>query len=285
MNDMGLLDHPPRDEFAPLVGITQQEMMRINLEAGANVARLLELWQEGQPMDYLHLLLKAYAYLPMPMRHVKRNNRAAMDVTLAMQYEEIADKSGVDLGLPKLLQQVDPALRAKIKNAPYRALANYYINASYRNGPVEDVHAGNYRRLHLWERCFTNKEIKATLRFTSEQLAGVFTLAPWHLDWREKIEMVLLAGLYTPEGVPAFVSYPQNWSLTLHTSRMEVPLRQPSSPSKQKLVPLGEAFVLLDLPNEDALRAHIEAGRVLAGITPEGVIMVDINSFIPPRAK
>jgi hypothetical protein len=51
--------------------ISEQEMKRINIEASSNLARLLRMWYEDEDKCF-DTLRRAYEWLPMPQRRVKR---------------------------------------------------------------------------------------------------------------------------------------------------------------------------------------------------------------------
>lgn len=67
---------------------------------------------------------------------------------------------------PKLLEAAAllaaqaPAEVEDVRRAPVRSLANVFVNTCWRNGPIEDLHAGEADRVRLWERRFTSEEAR-----------------------------------------------------------------------------------------------------------------------------
>jgi hypothetical protein len=69
--------------------ISDSEMKRINIEASANLARLLEIWHDDERRFY-DLVFKAYSRLPMPHRWVKKDLKHAALVRYPVdKYSEI----------------------------------------------------------------------------------------------------------------------------------------------------------------------------------------------------
>jgi hypothetical protein len=126
--------------------ISDQEMKRINIEASSNLAFILQLWFEDEFMC-LDALRRAYEWLPMPQRRVKRDRQALSSIFAA-------------LGTASYLtdeQIIEPCHDAIAH--PFRALANTIIALTYRNGPVEDVHAGRKAAYRLDQRRFTPQAV------------------------------------------------------------------------------------------------------------------------------
>ena len=195
------VDPRARDPATSL--ISDQEMQRINVEASSNFARLLRLWHEdeGRCFDRLR---RAYEWLPMPQRRVKRN------------WETL----GVILGTLRTaheLDDVDFPESAQLATAyPYRSLANAVVSLAYRNGPVESVHAGARAAYRLVCRRFTDRQMRTVIRSAAERISGVVSAYPlWEenlLDlppWPERLT-----------GLPFILLYPRRWSLTESSTRI-----------------------------------------------------------------
>jgi len=88
--------------------------------------------------------------------------------------------------------------RAIVVQHPYRILANSMTVAAYRNGPVEELHAGRASGYAMNRRRATDQQSRELMRFTSERLAAVLSgFRPWKRhsghpwSWPEN-----LAGIY-----------------------------------------------------------------------------------------
>lgn len=135
---------------APAVGrpgvsrVTDREMARINIEASANLSRWLTLAHEDAPR-YAKLV---HAAQKLPL--AKGGDLRPVALTNMVQ--------------PKLLELTAsmaahaPAEAADVRRAPMRSLANAFVNTCWRNGPIEDLHAGEASPVLLMERRFTREE-------------------------------------------------------------------------------------------------------------------------------
>jgi hypothetical protein len=116
--------------------IDDSEMRRINIEASAALAALIDIYREDN-RRFWSLLRRAVAHLPA----TRRRARSSSDGTIR-QYMGLATPQGRAL----LLEEREPgevdAARAVVRNAPSRIMGNAFLNGCWRNGPIEDVHAG-----------------------------------------------------------------------------------------------------------------------------------------------
>jgi len=207
-------DRKPVDPRAASPGISMisdSEMKRINLEFAANLARLVRMLHEDEShcRGLLHL---ACEYLAMP-----RLRPARCDELLSPLLE---------LTSPRFWSSAGPDLRARMERIqpvvirhPYRVLANSMALAAWRNGPVEDIHAGLGSDYSLDHRRASDRQIQEVMRFTSERLAAVLgSFRPWErgagsvFAWPGN-----LAGIYIS---PRFTS--RIWSLTESSSRIDL---------------------------------------------------------------
>ena len=137
-------------------------MARINIEASAALAEWIDLCR-GAPRLYRMFVDRAFEYLPMPIRtasklKVKEFSAIAMPETAALVVQA-AD--------PERLARV----RADAERWPNRMFANALVNTAWRNGPVEDVHAGYVQGYPLALRRMTPEEERDLMRFASDGMA------------------------------------------------------------------------------------------------------------------
>jgi len=187
--------------------ISDQEMMRINIEASSNLQQLLERWHvnEERTLDFIH---RAYDWLPMPQKRV-----AANWDTIFMIYKTLElTKNDVSKHTHESFQNV--------AEHPFRALANTIMNLGYRNGAIETVHAGHTAAYSLRMRRMTLNQSREVIRSTAEHLSAVMGAKP---AWQE--------GLFDlgpwPNrmiNLPYVLQYPQRWSLSETSS--EITLRK-----------------------------------------------------------
>jgi hypothetical protein len=185
--------------------ISDQEMKRINIEASSNLAFILQLWFEDEFMC-LDTLRRAYEWLPMPQRRVKRDRQTLNSIFAA-------------LGTASYLtdEQIIEPCHDTIAH-PFRALANTIIALAYRNGPVEDVHAGRKAAYRLDQRRFAPKQYRDVIRSTAERMSGVMGIGPLWCEgmsdfppWPQRVA-----------SLPCIFPYPRGWSMTESTSQIRL---------------------------------------------------------------
>lgn len=190
--------------------ISEGEMMRINIEASANLEHVLRLLHEDELTCY-HLLERAYTYLPMPQRRVKRN--------LSVVTQLIG--SALMFNAQPSLFKSTPELIERLVAHPYRVLANYIMLWAYRNGngEVEEVHAGRFVGYSLAHRRVTLAQERGILRGAASRFGAVFT-GPylWDSD---------LPGLDPwPQNVTGLsAGYPSGWTLDQSSVEIEITTR------------------------------------------------------------
>lgn len=190
----------PRAKLQTTSMISQDEMKRINIEASSNLAHLLRLWHEDEAA-YFDRLRRAYEWLPMPQQRVKRN------------LETLELLLGFLIGVHK----ISDVNELTAVPHPYRTLANTIINLVYRNGPIEDIHAGRGYTFSLDHRRFTDMQARSIIRHTAESLNPFVTDFPlWHNHlirlppWPESVA-----------GLSSYLWYPGDWSLTETSSQTQ----------------------------------------------------------------
>jgi hypothetical protein len=189
----------PRAKDPSISMISDSEMMRINIEVSTNLERLFQ-YLYADEFSCLELLERAYAYLPMPHKRVKRDPRIARIITTSAMIQKSRANT---------IQTGDVA--EQMVNHPYRALANFVALWAYRNGEVENVHAGRYHGYSLAHRRFTLRQEQTIMRETASQLDGIIT-APFL--WESEYQGI---GQW-PNNVAALAAgfpfyYPSHWTL------------------------------------------------------------------------
>ena len=191
--------------------IHDTEMARINVEASAALAEWVDVSREDRGV-YEKLVGRALAYLPLPkLRPRPQGSKLAI------------------LALPdvaaKMTQGTDPdrlgRVRADAESHPSRLFANALVNTAWRNGPIENVHAGTFHGYPLDHRRMTTAEESAVLSFAADSLTtGMevcqqLTLERPARSWSEQVLPYGLAGtmLITPTG----------WTLTEATREVRLP--------------------------------------------------------------
>jgi hypothetical protein len=115
--------------------VSDKEMARINIEASAALAEWIDmLRQDPGGMAQARFVEKAIAYLPMPK---------PISPQPLVGFAALAD--------PDVAAAVQAAAGAKARESvagtehSTRILSNALINVAWRNGPIEDIHAGQVR--------------------------------------------------------------------------------------------------------------------------------------------
>jgi len=183
--------------------ISDDEMARINIEASAALAQWIDLYRSDARL-HGQLVDRAVGYLPMPIRTASKLKVKEFSV-LAMP--EIAARV-VQAADPEGLERV----RTDAERWPSRMFANALVNTAWRNGPVEDVHAGYVQGYPLTQRRVTPEEERDLMRFASDGMALGMTVC-WGLDgeqsrrsWPERVLPYGLAEL--------LLITPSRWTLT-----------------------------------------------------------------------
>jgi hypothetical protein len=108
-------------------------------------------------------------------------------------------------------------------------LANALVNSAWRNGPVENIHAGDFRRYPLDQRRVTLAEERELMAFASERLAQAtsvclrFALEQPPRPWPEQVLPYGLAEL--------MMTTPSRWTLTEVSREVRLPTNGKSGAS------------------------------------------------------
>jgi hypothetical protein len=191
--------------------ISDEEMARINLEGSAALAEWIDLYRKdpGGP-GYVELVDRAVFYLPMPKKTAKlkvTEFAAFADADVAQQVVRASDASRLE------------RVRADAERYPSRVFANALLNTAWRNGPVEDVHAGSYRGYPLDRQRVTPSEEGELMNFATERLALGMTVCLQFVTERRGrswLEQVL------PYGLVVTIA-PSRWSLTEDSREVRLP--------------------------------------------------------------
>jgi len=166
----------------------------------------------ADPWEHARLVERALSYLPMPIK----TSRASPCPFQALASVEMAHR---------LEQAVDPGLlakaRADVERHPSRVLANALVNVAWRNGPVEDIHAGVAADDPLDRRRLTPAEVRALLGFSADRLAlGMAVCRQLAMErpprpWPEQVLPYRLATM--------MLATPSGWTLTEASFEVRLP--------------------------------------------------------------
>lgn len=190
----------PRAKQSTTSMISQDEMKRINIEASSNLAHLLLLWHQDEA-DYFDRLRRAYEWLPMPQQRVKRNFQSAK--WLFSYLANFHQMSQTETLMPLTY--------------PYRTLANTIVDMVYRNGAIENIHAGKGVLLSLTHRRFTDRQAGKVIRQSAESLSPFVCDFPLWVDnlmqlppWPKRLACL-----------PPSSLCPSGWSLTESSTQVQ----------------------------------------------------------------
>lgn len=156
--------------------IGDSEMARINIEASAALASWVDVCRED-PALYEKLVLRAVAYLPMPKwRVTPKGTDFAMLAVPDVRAQMVGATSEARVA----------KVRADAETHPSRLFSNALINTAWRNGAVEDIHAGVAKGYPLDKRRLTVAEERSVLGSAIDRLAiGMGACATlWRRDLR-----------------------------------------------------------------------------------------------------
>jgi hypothetical protein len=193
--------------------ISDEEMARINIEASAALAEWIDIYRaDPGGRLYEQLVNRAVSYLPMP----KKTSKLAVTEFAALANPAMA---------ARVVQAADPTRRARVRadaaRCPSRILANALVNTAWRNGPVENAHAGGYQGYPLDQRRVTPAEERELMAFVSERLAVGMTVClqlAMERPQRSWSEQVLPYGL-----AEILMITPSRWTMTEATREVRLP--------------------------------------------------------------
>jgi hypothetical protein len=160
-----------------------------------------------------------------PEVHAERTTRISKAKVSADAFAALADPTMAN----RLVQAVDPQrlarVRAEVAGHPSRVFANALVNVAWRNGPVEDIHAGSFQGYPITQRRVTPPEEKELMQSTIDGLALGLTVChalAWKRPPRSWPEQVLPYGLAT-----MMLVTPYRWTLTETSREVRLPLSPP----------------------------------------------------------
>jgi hypothetical protein len=200
----------PQARHPTLGRITDDEMARINVEASAALAQWIDLMRDDYWGHYLQLMWAA-SRLPMTRKSV----RTRRDLPL-FQLAQPDTAAELMQAAKSVYRNGGRRVCAEAEAHPSRVLANAIINACWRNGPVEGIHAGGSPPLPLLQRRITPSEERTLVRNTAGHMARAIFAVCALIDeesGRSWAERVLPFNL-------ALRIRPRDWSLDEQTRRV-----------------------------------------------------------------
>ncbi len=161
------------------------------------------------------------SYLPMPQ---KRSKTKFTEIA-ALSQAETADRVVEAADADRLAKA-----RAEAEQHPTRVFANALVNTAWRNGPIEDVHAGVFPGFPVRQRRITPTEERQLMRFSAERLAVGMTLClnfaveKPRRPWPEQILPYALAQM--------LLITPSRWSLTETSREVRLPASSAGEPDQ-----------------------------------------------------
>lgn len=196
--------------------ISDEEMARINIEASAALAEWVDIYRDDRGRRvYEQLVNRAVAYLPMP----KKTSKLKVTEFGALAQPEVAARL-VDAFKATNASHVEK-VRADVEHHPSRVFANALVNTAWRNGPVEDIHAGELRGYPLDQRRMTPAEERELFCVTSDRMAlGMTVCLQFSPErpprrWPERVLPYGLADL--------MLITPSMWTLTEASREVRLP--------------------------------------------------------------
>ncbi len=187
----------PRAAEGNISMISNREMKRINIEASYNLAFLFEKMHSNEN-ETLDFILRAYDWLPMPHKRIKPDWKNIRTIyAFLASYKNFVD--------PFYQERSEQAIKH-----PYRALANVLSVLAYRNGDIENVHAGEGAAYPLTHRRFTFHQSRDILRGTAEHLSAALAAKP---AWDSTLPNISEPWPQRLAGLPYITFYPWDWSL------------------------------------------------------------------------
>ena len=188
-------------------------MARLNIEISAGVAWWLTLRGTDEPR-YWDLVHRALAYLPTGPKTVRPLEGGNM--LLACATAEMAGEVRRGWPADRLREALAVGEEHRI-----RVIANAITLRAWRNGPVEDVHAGRGEGYELGRKRMSSGAEKAIIRQAQD---GLYT-------GLKAVDMLKYGGAWPPsaEQVLPFLHPligPSRWSYTEQSRAVELPLRR-----------------------------------------------------------
>jgi len=190
--------------------ISDEEMARINIEASAALERWIDVQRAGGDRSWE--LMKKASRLPSVFRSARRDRSVRLVDLLEPEVGVAVARAAGD--------RLD-ALAAEARAHPSRVLANALINACWRNGSVEHIHAGRTSAYPLLQRRLAPSQERVLMREAVNRFAQAMFVVwalihePSQRRWEERVLPFHLARTrpITPRG----------WSLQEATRAVRLP--------------------------------------------------------------
>lgn len=148
------------EQLAQASRISDSEMKRINIEASAAMATLVALFRSDPFGRYAELVHKARIWLPMPQKTVSAPRES---VLYGLASPEVRGKLAQTLSLEQLADA-----QTRLRGHADRVFSNALVNHGWRNGPIEDIHAGvGEGLLPLDQSRITPTEVRDLMRYSA----------------------------------------------------------------------------------------------------------------------
>ena len=211
---------PPEIHAAGISRISDEEMARINIEASAALAEWIDIYRQNPGGRlFMQLVDRAVSYLPMP----KKTSRLKVG---EFRFAALADQEMAARVIQAASAERLARAQANAGSCPSRVFANALVNTAWRNGPVENIHAGRLPLFPLSQRRVTPTEERELMRFASNGMAlgmTVCLLLARERSQRAWLEQVLPFGL-----AEILLITPSRWTLTEISREVRLPKDLPS---------------------------------------------------------
>ncbi|WP_437325924.1 hypothetical protein [Sorangium sp. So ce381] len=189
--------------------ISDDEMARINIESSAALAHWVDLFNADRAL-YGQLVNRAVCHLPMPTKTSKSERKLTFGPLalpeIAKRVVEVTDAERLALA------------RAVVSEHPSRVFANALVNVAWRNGPIEDIHAGHLATYPI-DRCrVTVAEERELMNFTANRMAVGMNVCFLLRSERERHERSWPEQVLPYQLASFLLVTPADWTLT-ETSR------------------------------------------------------------------
>jgi len=144
--------------------IEDDEMARMNIEISAAIEWWLNLKGTDQ-QRYRHLVQLALQYLPLGRKSVTRSSHG--DILWGYSLKAVATEVKRGWATERLEEYLHLAAKH-----PVRIIANSVTHVSWRNGPIENIHAGRSVGHAMNERRILPRDEKAIIRQAQDGLYG-----------------------------------------------------------------------------------------------------------------
>ncbi len=190
--------------------ISDEEMARINIEASAALERWIDMLRADTDRSWD--LMKKASRLPGVFQSARRDR--------SVRLVDLSDPEAA-AALARTGGDRQKALVAEARAHPTRVLANALINACWRNGFVEHIHAGHPSDYPLLQRRIAPSQERFLMREAVNHLAqamfvvGALIHEPNQRSWEERVLPFHL--------VPGRLVTPRGWSLQEATRAVKLP--------------------------------------------------------------